>query len=74
MHVGTCGGSFSRVDYQGLDREDDYYGANIGVAYRINRNLILDVDLSNRELQSSIPTEDFRKRVVFVRLAIPFSH
>ncbi|RPJ46261.1 MAG: hypothetical protein EHM16_10045 [Betaproteobacteria bacterium] len=69
-----AGGSFSRVDYQGLDREDDYYGANIGVAYRINRNLILDVDLSNRELQSSIPTEDFRKRVVFVRLAIPFSH
>ena len=69
-----AGGSFSRVDYQGLDREDDYYGANIGVVYRVNRNLFIDVELSNRELQSSIPTEDFRKRVLFVRVAVPFSH
>ena len=68
------GASMSRADYQGLSREDDYYGANIGVAYRINRNFILDMDVSNRELQSSIPTENFKKRVVFVRLAIPFSH
>jgi hypothetical protein len=64
----------SRADYQGINREDDYYGTNIGLAYRINRNFILDLDVSNRELQSSIPTENFKKRVVFVRLAVPFSH
>lgn len=69
-----AGGSVSRTDYQGLDRTDDYYGANIGFVYHIHRNLLLDVDLSHRELQSSIPTEDFKKHVLFVRLAIPFSN
>lgn len=67
-------GSVSRVDYQGLSRTDDYYGVTVGLVYRIHRNLFLDVDLSSRELKSSIPTEDFKKRVLFVRLAMPFSH
>lgn len=68
------GGSLSHVGYEGLDRNDNYYSANIGAAYRIQRNLVLDVELSDRKLNSSIPTEDFTKRTIFVRLALPFSH
>jgi len=67
-------GSISRVDYQGIDRVDEYYGATIGAFYRIHRNFFLDVSYTRRELDSTIPTEDFDRDLFFVRLAVPFSH
>lgn len=67
-------GSVSHVAYQGINRTDDYYGATIGATYRIHRNLFLDLSYTDRKLNSSIPTEDFSKHVLFARIAIPFSH
>jgi len=67
-------GSVSRVAYEGLSRTDEYTGATIGGVYRLHRNLFLDMNLTERKLNSSIPTEDFSKRMIFVRVAIPFSH
>lgn len=66
--------SLSRVEYQQIGRQDDYYGMSIGLAYRVHRNLILDIGATRRELRSSVPLEDFRKELVFVRAAIPFTH
>jgi len=67
-------GSVSRVAYQGISRTDEYYGATIGATYRFHRNLFLDISYSRRELNSTLPGEDFDRDLVFVRLALPFSH
>ncbi len=64
----------SDVDYEGIDRDDKYYGAIAGVGYRPHPNVFLDLSVSFRKLNSSIPTEDFRKRVIYMRMAIPFSN
>ena len=66
--------SKSEVDYQNLDRTDDYYGATFGVGYRLSRNVYLDLSYSYRKLDSSIPGEDFRKRMTYMRIALPFSN
>lgn len=66
--------SLSRAEYQQIGRQDDYYGMSIGVAYRVHRNLIVDLSATRRELRSSVPLEDFKKELVFVRASIPFSH
>ncbi|KPK05886.1 MAG: hypothetical protein AMJ64_10590 [Betaproteobacteria bacterium SG8_39] len=66
--------SKSEVDYQNIDRTDDYYGATFGVGYRLHPNVFLDLSYSYRKLDSSIPGEDFKKRMTLMRVAIPFSH
>jgi len=71
---GRINGSVSRVAYEGFDRDDDYKGGNIGLVYRLHRNLFLDFNLAARKLESSLPSEDFTKRMAFVRLAVPLSH
>jgi len=67
-------GSWSRVDYQGFSRTDDYTGATIGLVYKPHRNLFLDLSVTERKLDSSLPAENFAKRMAFVRVAVPFSH
>ena len=71
---GRANGSVSRVAYEGFDRTDDYKGGNIGLVYRLHRNLFLDLNLAARKLDSSLPSENFTKRMVFVRIAVPFAH
>ncbi|MGA8006266.1 MAG: outer membrane beta-barrel protein [Burkholderiales bacterium] len=71
---GRINGSISRVAYEGFDRTDDYKGGNIGLVYRLHRNLFLDLNLAARKLESSLPSENFTKRMVFVRIAVPLSH
>ncbi len=66
--------SLSQVAYEGVNRDDDYYGANLGFLYRAHKNFYLDVNFAARKLDSSIPTEDFSKRIISVRLGIPFSN
>jgi len=66
--------SASRAAYQGIDRTDDYYGATLGVGYRMTPNLYLDFSIAYRKLNSSIPDEDFKKRMAFLRIAVPLSH
>jgi hypothetical protein len=66
-------GSLSRADYRGINREDDYVSAGVGALYRVARSFYIDVTYQNRRLNSSIPTEDFRRNQLFLRLAFPFS-
>ena len=65
-------GSLSRADYQGIDRVDDYTGAGLGGVYRAARSFYVDLTYQHRKLNSSIPTEDFRRNQVFARLAFQF--
>ena len=64
-------GSQSRVDYRGLERIDDYYGAGIGVVHRLAKSVFLDASYQHRRLDSAVPTEDFRRNLVFLRLSFP---
>ena len=66
--------SASRAAYQGIDRTDDYFGATLGVGYRMTPNLYLDFSVAYRKLNSSVPDEDFKKRMAFLRIAVPLSH
>ena len=72
--TGRINGSVSRVKYEGFDRTDDYRGGNIGLVYRLHRNLFIDLNLAARKLDSDLPSENFTKRMAFVRIAVPFSH
>jgi hypothetical protein len=67
-------GSLSRADYQGIDRVDDYTGAGLGAVYRVARSFYIDLTYQARRLDSSIPSEDFSRNQVFLRLAFPFSN
>jgi len=71
---GRVNGSWSRVDYQGFSRTDDYSSGTVGLLYKLHRYLYIDVSFSERRLDSSLPNENFAKRMTFVRAAIPFSH
>ncbi|MGN6581505.1 MAG: outer membrane beta-barrel protein, partial [Bordetella sp.] len=67
-------GSLSHVAYQGLPRNDDYYGLTLGFVYRLHRNLYFDLSVTGRRLYSSVPGENFNQYTVMARVAIPFSH
>ncbi len=66
--------SISRAAYQGIERTDDYYGASVGVGFRMTPNLYFDFSYTYRKLDSTAPDENFKKHMAFVRVAIPFSH
>lgn len=68
---GYAFGSQSRVDYQGLSRVDDYYGVGVGVLHRLARSVFLDASYQHRRLDSAVPSEDFHRNLVFLRLAFP---
>lgn len=57
-----------------LDRTDDYYGAGVGLVYRVARNFYVDVNYGYRNLHSSAPGENFIKRQTFIGLAFPLSN
>ena len=64
-------GSLSRAAYQGIERNDDYLGAGFGGVYRVAQHMYIDLTYQHRKLNSSDPTEDFRRNMVFARLAFP---
>jgi hypothetical protein len=66
-------GSWSRNDFEGITRTDDYYGAGGGVVYRVARWMFIDLSYQYRKLNSTVPTENFERDQVFLRLAFPFS-
>ena len=66
--------SLSRAAYQGIERTDDYYGASVGVGFRMTPNLYFDFSYAYRKLDSTAPDENFKKHMAFIRIAIPLSH
>lgn len=66
--------SYSNADYQGIARDDDYVSAGVGVVWRADRQLYVDLSYLYRGLDSSVPGENFAKNQVFVRLTMPFQN
>jgi len=66
-------GSLSRVDYQGIERVDDYRSGGAGLVYRLSRRVYVDVTYQHRKLDSALPAENFKRNQVFARLALPLS-
>jgi len=63
-------GSASRVAYQGITRNDEYYSAGAGLYYKFERRLFVDVSYLYRTLHSSEPLEDFVKNQVFITFGV----
>ncbi|MCK7501966.1 MAG: outer membrane beta-barrel protein [Comamonadaceae bacterium] len=55
--------SFSRSDYQGVDRVDDYTGVGIGMWYRAAKYLYLDGSYNYRYLLSTDNTQNFEAAI-----------
>jgi len=62
-------GSISRVEYQGIARDDEYYSGGTGIVLQIERRLFVDLSYLHRTLHSSLQSEDFSKNQVFLRFA-----
>jgi hypothetical protein len=65
-------GAFSRAEFEGLDRRDDYRSISAGLSYFLTSNVILDADFSHRSLRSSVSTEDFDKNMATLKVVVPF--
>jgi len=65
--------SYSRADYQGIDRTDNYRGAGGSVTWRAAKMLYLQLLYQYRGLDSSVPTEGYSKNLVYLNIGIPFS-
>jgi hypothetical protein len=66
--------SYSEAKYNGLPRNDDYYGAGAGLIYKLSKNAYIDLSYAYRNLHSSVPAENFIKRQTFLGLAFPISN
>jgi hypothetical protein len=66
--------SYSESKYNGLERTDKYYGAGVGMEYRLGRHFNLDLNYAYRNLNSSAEGENFIKRQFFLGLVFPLSH
>ncbi len=54
--------------FEGIDRRDNYYEADLGATWLINRNFSLGGGYSYRTRNSNQPGTDFDENVVFLRL------
>jgi hypothetical protein len=62
--------SFSRNDYQVMQRTDDYFSAGLGVYYYAARGVTLEASYQFRNLHSSVEAESFQKHQLFLRLIL----
>lgn len=66
--------ALSHVAYEEIARHDNYKSLGVGMTFRPDVNFIVDLDLWERQLASSIPSESFKRKMLFLRIVIPFSH
>jgi hypothetical protein len=71
--IGAVEASYSRADYQGIDRTDNYRGAGGSLTWRVAKMLYLQALYQYRGLDSSVPTEGYSKNLVYLNIGIPFS-
>lgn len=66
--------TWSRDDYEGIDREDTRVGVNVGATYLINRNLGVNATFSSLDTQSdgSARDQDFNVNKLAVALVAQF--
>jgi hypothetical protein len=70
---GAVEASYSRADYQGIDRTDNYRGAGTSLTWRVAKMLYIQGLYQYRGLDSSIETENYAKNLVFLNFGIPIS-
>ena len=69
----NAGGSYSRTDFENLgDRQDDFYSATTGLAYRLSDTAQARLNYRYTDRQSSTPNNDIIENVVTLTLSKEF--
>ena len=61
--------SYSRNEFMGFSRTDNYSGIGFGAVYKLSRGIFLDSSYQHRFLKSDYALEDFTRNLLFFRLA-----
>jgi len=59
-------------DFERINRDDDTYGADIGLRYRIDRGLFLDAEYRFREQDSNLATAEYTRNLVLLQIRRTF--
>lgn len=59
---------FENDEFEGINRDDDYFLAGLGARYLMNRFLSVSGGYGYRTRDSNLPNADFDENVVFIRL------
>lgn len=59
-------------DFERTSRNDDIYGFDLGLSYRIDRGLFLDAEYRHREQESSTPNSDYERNLVLLQIRRTF--
>lgn len=70
--VGFVRGVYTQRDFENVSREDDIYGGDIGVRYRLDRGLFLDGEYRYRESDVSGSGAGYSRNLALVRLRRTF--
>ncbi len=65
--------SYSRDEFQGFPRTDNYTGIGAGMVYQLRHGIFLDTSFQHRFLRSDNTLENFDRDILFVRLAFALS-
>ena len=65
--------SYSRNDFKGFQRVDNYTGIGAGAIYQLVKGIFLDTSFQHRFLRSDNTAENFDRNMIFIRLAFAIS-
>ena len=63
-----AGVDLTRSDFRGIARRDDLLGADVGMSYRISRNLLLDANYQLLQRRSNVPDAEYGRNAIYVGL------
>jgi hypothetical protein len=63
-------GRYMMRDYEGIDREDDYFAVGADARYMMNRNMYLSAGYEFRNRDSTLPGEDYDQHIAILRLTL----
>lgn len=63
---------YQERDFERTSRNDDIYGFDLGLSYRIDRGLFLDAEYRHREQESSAPNSDYERNLVLLQIRRTF--
>ncbi len=63
---------YRQDDFQGANRNDDYYTASIGATYALNRNFYLEGTYTYETRDSDVAGEDYDSNLVLLSVGAQF--
>jgi len=63
---------YRQDDFQGANRNDDYYTASVGATYALNRNLYLEGSYTYETRESNLVGADYDSNLVLLRVGAQF--